>query len=197
MPGMSLYSGSGNSSNSRFAEFSETTVQQIHDEVKNTAYHLAAMEDDDALEAACHSKGYRNRIAGVWAYGLKYGNKTGKFKFEPVLELLSDEHELVTYAAKMSCIHMYLARYNERVDFGPTFQASPEEKNDAREMWELMFRKKEKAYVGAEKSPAKVNKEVEKEKRDEEENPFKRISKPGSKSVQDILEFKKLGLEEN
>jgi|688.fasta_scaffold244828_3 hypothetical protein len=165
----------------------------MHDELKNTAYHLAALDDDDALDAACHSKGFRNRIAGVWAYGLKYGNKSGNFKYEPVLEMLSDEHELVTYAAKASCIHMYLNRYGENVDFGPTFQASQEEKNDAREMWELMFRKKEKTYSATEKPSAKPTKE-------EENNSLKRISKPISpkqKSVQEILEFEKLGIREN
>ena len=88
---------------------------------------------------------------------------------------------------------MYLNRYSENVDFGPTFQASQEEKNDAREMWELMFRKKEKTYSATEKPSAKPTKE-------EENNPLKRISKPTSlkqKSVQEILEFEKLGIREN
>lgn len=142
----------------------------MHDELKGTATMLAEEKDNDLLDIACNSKGYRNRIAGAWAIGIKYGkhSQTNQMDADRLLNLITDEHELVVYAARESCKHIALIRFAKDVDFGPQMNSSHEERGSARELWEGFLNKKEKelqqynAKKAADESGKNANKAVEK-----------------------------------
>jgi hypothetical protein len=141
----------------------------MHDELRGTATTLAEEKDNELLEIACNSKGYRNRIAGAWAIGIRYGkhSQTDSMNAEMLLNLLTDEHELVVYAARESCKHISLIRFAKDVDFGPQMNSSHEERGSARELWEGFFNKKNKEHQERvakqkESAPKDANKQVDK-----------------------------------
>ena len=92
-----------------------------------------------------------------------------------LLNLLTDEHELVVYAARESCKHISLIRFAKDVDFGPQMNSSHEERGSARELWEGFFKQKEN-------TPKDADKQVDKT--------FNKLANPrmiNGKTVQEIL----------
>lgn len=158
------------SSQARFSDFSREEILKMHDQLQGTATTLAAEKDNELLDIACNSKGYRNRIAGAWAIGMKYGkhSQTDKMDVDLLLNLITDEHELVVYAARESCKHIALIRFGKDVDFGPQMNSSHEERGSSRELWESFLSKKEKdlqqynAKKAAEEANKNANKQFEK-----------------------------------
>jgi len=140
----------------------------LHYELEPTAKALASDGAKDMLELAANGKSFKLKVCAAWAYGIR--NEPS----DNLLNLLMDEHEVVSYAARESC-KMIAKKYTGRdVNFGPHAGADADEKADARAMWELAFRKFAKAGPVA----PTVN------------NAVKQVGNVKKKTVQEILGIK-------
>jgi hypothetical protein len=126
----------GNTNN--FQEYTRDQILKLHDELEGQAKSMADHTDNEIIEMAATSKNFKLRICAAWALGIK------KEVNEILFNLLTDEHELVVYAAKQSCADICYKKYGKALDFGPPCGSTHEEKADAREMWERLFKKYEK-----------------------------------------------------
>ena len=163
----------------QFKDFKIDDILAIHKKLEPTARSLAHNSDNDMLEIAATSKSFQHRIVAAWAMGMRHKPD------EKLLNLLVDEHDLVVYAAKQSCIEICKNRYGQILDFGPFPNCAQEEKADSRALWEATFNRYEKIIENA------LNTEKDAEKG---ADTIKKLTAP-KKSVADILEFEKLGLE--
>ena len=143
MPGMSP--GMPNNQN-----MSNDQIQFAKTHGMNLAKILADETDQDLLDIAIHSKDFNHRVAAAWHFGL------AKKIDDCLFKLLTDEHPLVSLAARESCKSIAVKKFNAKnIDFGPLHNASQEHKNDSAEMWRTYFDKKIK-NTPVQPTPAKT-----------------------------------------
>lgn len=107
----------------------------MHHELEPTAKALASDGDKEMLEIATTGKSFKLKVCAAWAYGIR--NEPS----DNLLNLLMDDHEVVSFAARESC-KMIAKKFTGRdVNYGPHTGADANEKADSRAMWELAFRK--------------------------------------------------------
>jgi len=95
--------------------------------------------NNEMYEIAVKSSDFHHRVAVAWAYGLALKDDAC------LIHLLSDSNQLVSNAARESCIHIARNKYKDfRTDFGPVLGSGPSEKNDAANLWSVYFERKEK-----------------------------------------------------
>ncbi len=130
-------------SNNGYDPLSNLSLDQIN-AIKTKSMKLAKVlmdeNDKDLIDIAIHSKDFQHRIAAAWHFGL------AKKIDDCLFKLLTDEHPLVSFAARESCKSIASKKFGARnVDFGPEANASQEHKNDAAELWRVYFDKKIKS----------------------------------------------------
>lgn len=147
----------GQSNSDPLSSFSTDQLNAIKTRCMHIAKLLVSENDADLIDIAVHSKDFQHRVAAGWHYGL------AKKIDDCLYKLLTDEHPLVSYAARESCKSIAIKKFNARnVDFGPEPNASQAHKNDAAELWRVYFDKKIKSTPvqpvpkPKEKTPAEI-----------------------------------------